>query len=157
MHVYFTCVYCSCTLNMVDLTRDDRPLACTSVLCVWSCVRLDNSQVRYKHHHLTLSGRDDHEASIGASTFVPALPSFPAFLQLHIDNIIATVGPGATTGHSLIYVTIQHLNIKLCGTSLAILMETWSNHLQKQINCTNLRQSDLILTIRIATGNTHGC
>ena len=60
------------------------------------------SEVRYKRHHLTLSGRDDHEASIGASTFVPALPSSPAFLQLHIDNIIATVGPGATTGHSLI-------------------------------------------------------
>ena len=156
MHVYFTCVYCSCTLNMVDMARDP-PLACTSVLCVWSSVRLDNSQVRYKRHHLTLSGRDDHKASISASTFVPALPSSPAFFQLHIDNIIATVGPGATTGHSLIYVTIQHLNIKFCGTSLAILMETWSNHLQKQINCTNLRQSDLILTIRIATGNTHGC
>ena len=55
-----------------------------------------------------LSGRDDHKASISASTFLPALPSSPALLQLHINNIIATVGPGATTGHSLVYVTIQH-------------------------------------------------
>ena len=100
MYILHIHVYCSCTLNMLDLTRD-RPLACSSVLCVWSCVRLDNSQVRYKRHHLTLSGRDDHEASISASTFVPALPSSPAFFQLHIDNIIATVGPGANTGHSL--------------------------------------------------------